>query len=163
MGLAEQDRAERAALAWQTKFVELDEECQQAYERAFGQKRAGRPIPQILYELGRSFEQYQRLLDSAHASERALEKKLSDRDVPEGEWRSRFERLECAVKKHRDARGHDRCWLDDQELYAALGESIDPKDFALPPACEFLERCIEYWRIRKSAEVDSSRRRASDG
>jgi len=32
------------------------------------------------------------------------------------------DRLRDAIKKHRDQRGDDRCWLDDRELYAVLGD-----------------------------------------
>lgn len=28
--------------------------------------------------------------------------------------------LESAIRKHRDQRGDDRCWLDDEELYKTL-------------------------------------------
>jgi hypothetical protein len=34
--------------------------------------------------------------------------------------------LEAAVRAHRDARGDDRCWLDDEALYAALPEGYTP-------------------------------------
>lgn len=34
--------------------------------------------------------------------------------------------LRAAVRKHRDQRGDDRCWLDDEELYQALPEGYTP-------------------------------------
>jgi hypothetical protein len=58
-----------------------------------------------------------------------------------------LERLRAAVRKHRDARGHDRCWENDLELYAALPEGPPPSPLwpQLPPRCEFLARCEEYY------------------
>ncbi len=34
--------------------------------------------------------------------------------------------LQQAVRAHRDARGDDRCWLDDESLYKALPEGYEP-------------------------------------
>jgi hypothetical protein len=62
--------------------------------------------------------------------------------------RAEADRLKAAIRKHRDQRGDDRCWLDDRELYAAIGEA-DTADLALPPECEFLESCRRYWRKRQ--------------
>jgi hypothetical protein len=39
-----------------------------------------------------------------------------------------LERLQAAVREHRDARGDDRCWKDDEELYAALPEGYTPPE-----------------------------------
>lgn len=61
-------------------------------------------------------------------------------------------RLRRAIRIHRDARGHDRCWLDDIELYRVLGGEIPGSDPALPPRCEFLERCATYWERRQRPE-----------
>lgn len=35
-------------------------------------------------------------------------------------------RLREAIRKHRDQRGDDRCWLDDEELYKVLPEGYTP-------------------------------------
>ena len=32
------------------------------------------------------------------------------------------ESLRSAIRLHRDEKGHDRCWLDDQRLYSILPE-----------------------------------------
>lgn len=61
------------------------------------------------------------------------------------------QRLKDAIRKHRDARGHDRCWENDQELYALLGEGV-PTSPELPPREEFMEGCSRYY-------ADQSRRR----
>lgn len=40
--------------------------------------------------------------------------------------RAEVERLRDAVRLHRDQRGDDRCWLDDETLYAILPEGYTP-------------------------------------
>jgi hypothetical protein len=35
-------------------------------------------------------------------------------------------RLRAAIREHRDQRGDDRCWMDDETLYAALPEGFTP-------------------------------------
>jgi hypothetical protein len=40
--------------------------------------------------------------------------------------RNELEVLRDAVREHRDQRGDDRCWLDDEKLYAALPEGYTP-------------------------------------
>lgn len=61
-------------------------------------------------------------------------------------------RLRRAIADHRDARGHDRCWLDDLALYRVLGGEIPGSGLALPPRCEFLARCEAYWERRQRPE-----------
>lgn len=34
--------------------------------------------------------------------------------------------LENAIRKHRDQKGDDRCWMDDEELYRMLPEGYEP-------------------------------------
>lgn len=36
--------------------------------------------------------------------------------------------LQDAIRKHRDQRGDDRCWLDDEELYKVLPEGYNPPE-----------------------------------
>jgi hypothetical protein len=36
--------------------------------------------------------------------------------------------LQAAIRKHRDQRGDDRCWKDDEELYAVLPEGYTPPE-----------------------------------
>lgn len=61
-----------------------------------------------------------------------------------------IDRLEKAIRKHRDYRGDDRCWLDDRELYAALPEGYTPRkeDVAVE-----LERCQQFIRCRHDPET----------
>lgn len=56
-------------------------------------------------------------------------------------------KLRNTIRRHRDARGHDRCWLDDIELYQLLPEGKEA-DFTLPKKEEFLKNCEIYWKNR---------------
>lgn len=58
--------------------------------------------------------------------------------------------LRQAVRDHRDARGDDRCWLDDIELYKALHEPVpEDMELALPNRNAFLTRCEQYFEHRQ--------------
>ncbi len=57
-------------------------------------------------------------------------------------------RLRNAIRKHRDEKGHDRCWLDDNELYMVLPEQKSA-DTKLPNWREFSEECRKYWEKRQ--------------
>lgn len=59
------------------------------------------------------------------------------------------ERLRGAILEHQGRRGDDRCWLDDEELYDAVG--LEPVT-ALPPKCEFLSSCERFWEQRQRPE-----------
>lgn len=56
--------------------------------------------------------------------------------------------LENAIKEHRDARGDERCWLDDKVLYMALHD--EQPVTALPPREEFLESCSRFHAQRQN-------------
>lgn len=51
-------------------------------------------------------------------------------------------RLVAAIRKHHAARGHDKCWQTDCDLYRAAG--LEPGEPLLPPREEFRRRCREY-------------------
>jgi hypothetical protein len=53
---------------------------------------------------------------------------MNDFDLPSRyrEVMRRIDQLEAAIRKHRDQRGDDRCWLDDEELYKTLPEGYTP-------------------------------------
>lgn len=57
-------------------------------------------------------------------------------------------RLKDAIREHRDQKADDRCWLDDQKLYAVLGEG--PAQTALPPREEFLKSCANFYDKRQN-------------
>jgi hypothetical protein len=44
------------------------------------------------------------------------------------EWKDKTRAYEAAIRKHRDQRGDDRCWMDDEELYKALPEGYTPPE-----------------------------------
>jgi len=63
------------------------------------------------------------------------------------EYQAQLEKLRVAINKHRSQRGDDRCYLDDQELYAAAG--FEPAVTTLPAKCEFLASCERFWEQRQ--------------
>lgn len=58
------------------------------------------------------------------------------------------ERLKAAIRKHRDQRGDDRCYLDDYELYAAIGEPIPEHACQLCDPAMMLENCRRFIAAR---------------
>ena len=58
--------------------------------------------------------------------------------------------LRGAIREHHDQKGDDRCWLDDQKLYAAAG--LEPAETALPARGDFLASCERYWCQRQRPE-----------
>lgn len=61
--------------------------------------------------------------------------------------------LESAIKKHRDAKGDDRCWLDDYDLYSVLHDNLVETDLRLPPQAEFMANCRRFHFCRSIAET----------
>lgn len=82
---------------------------------------------------------------------RYWEKAMDERLPQLKSHRRRIAELEQAIRDHRDARGDDRCWLDDIELYKVLGEDEVPEamQLALPNREAFLGRCAQYWEHRQ--------------
>lgn len=71
------------------------------------------------------------------------------------ELAARVEKIEAAIRKHRDQRGDDRCHLDDADLYAVLPEGPpDPALLALPPRDVFLANCARFHACRQPHGVD---------
>lgn len=64
------------------------------------------------------------------------------------ELKTLAQKLRNAIRKHRDAKGHDLCWLNNLELYAALPETVAPNP-QVPPWPEFMAGCVAY---RKSLD-----------
>lgn len=57
-----------------------------------------------------------------------------------------------AIREHRDEKGHDRCFLDDQKLYKTLPEAAEG-DLALPCKEDFLVNCERYYEHRRDPIV----------
>lgn len=53
------------------------------------------------------------------------------------------ERAKAAIRKHRNQHGDDRCWLDDQELYAVLDDG-DLGDNRVGDPAAMLENCKRF-------------------
>jgi hypothetical protein len=62
--------------------------------------------------------------------------------------RKEITQLRNAIREHRNEKGHGRCWLDDQRLYAVLPEN-QKANFSLPARDEFLANCAAYWQERQ--------------
>ncbi len=77
------------------------------------------------------------------ATEAACRRVIEERDAE-------VRRLQDAIRVHRDQRGHDRCYLDDDALYSTLPEGKANADTTLPPRTEFLAGCAAYYDARKS-------------
>lgn len=58
-------------------------------------------------------------------------------------------RLRAAIRNHRDQRGDDRCWIDDEMLYGSLDEPLPLDISALPPKEDFLKSCERYYEQRR--------------
>ena len=58
-----------------------------------------------------------------------------------------IKKLRSAIRKHRDASGHDLCWYHP-DLWALLPEKHDP-DIVVPDWPQFMQGCIKY---RKSLD-----------
>lgn len=69
------------------------------------------------------------------------------------ELQQKVELLENSIRKHRDCKGHARCWEDDNELYSVLPEG-NTGDQSLPSRQEFLAGCERYYELRRSKPKD---------
>lgn len=49
-----------------------------------------------------------------------------------------------AIRKHRDQKLDDRCWMDDYELYSVLPEGLEGVDLRLLPKTEMMKNCEHY-------------------
>lgn len=71
-----------------------------------------------------------------------FQRAMARAELAEGER----DRLAAAIRAHRDQRGDDRCWLDDESLYAALPEGHTPP--ARDAKVE-IDNCIRYISTRR--------------
>jgi hypothetical protein len=61
------------------------------------------------------------------------------------------ERLQQAIRQHRDEKGDDRCWMDDERLYAVLPEGYTPP--ARDSSVE-LENCRRFIACRRNPATE---------
>lgn len=76
---------------------------------------------------------------------------MTDKDLEslsKEELQQEILRLRTGIREHRDAQGHDRCWLDDIDLYNLLPEKL-PADTKLPEREEFLTNCNKFYENRQ--------------
>lgn len=64
-----------------------------------------------------------------------------------------IERLRNAIRAHRDQRGDDRCYLDDDVLYAVLPEGRGLADTRLHDPAVMLANCRRYIAHRHDPSV----------
>lgn len=69
-----------------------------------------------------------------------------------GELQIQLLKLRNAIRQHRDEKGHDRCWMDDQRLYEVLPDKIDI-DTTLPSRECFLKNCEKFYENRQNGQV----------
>jgi len=94
------------------------------------------PLPQLLIAT------LDRIKDILQHDGKEVFQHLDTAGIPE--IKSRIVELESAVRKHRDAKGHDRCWENDLELYRLLPET-PPTSPQLPSREEFMEGRHKYY------------------
>jgi hypothetical protein len=59
-------------------------------------------------------------------------------------------RLRAAIAAHSAKRGHELCWLNDLELWKAVGIDVGYPHDSLPVREEFLAQCQRYYASRVS-------------
>jgi hypothetical protein len=60
------------------------------------------------------------------------------------------QKYEDAIRKHRDQNGDDRCWIDDDQLYSILPETLNVRiNTALPTKEKFLGNCARFYECRQ--------------
>ncbi len=62
-------------------------------------------------------------------------------------------RLRNAIRYHRDQKGDDRCWLDDDWLWSLLPGGAEPPK-TLPSYEEMMSRCGAFYRDRRADQAD---------
>jgi hypothetical protein len=67
--------------------------------------------------------------------------------MTEGELQARVAELESAIRNHRDQKGDDRCWMDDQSLYAVLKDG-NLGDNTVGDQAKMLKNCERYVHLR---------------
>ncbi len=66
--------------------------------------------------------------------------------------REKIKKFRQIIRKHRDAKGDDRCWLDDYFVWALI-----PGSPSAPRAISFeegMDKCREFWKNRREIFTD---------
>lgn len=59
-----------------------------------------------------------------------------------------------AIREHRDARGDDRCWLDDYKVWVFIN-GLPRVPNVPPPFEEAMQRCYKFYKHRRTDEKDA--------
>lgn len=84
-----------------------------------------------------------------------------ERELEEAARNRRVRELEGAIRRHRDQRGDDRCWLDDEQLYRALPEGYTPPERDAKVELSLCEKYIAC-RHNPATEYVSPQRRIEE-
>jgi len=90
--------------------------------------------------------------ESLRELDRKIEKAQAEKAMAESEV------LHAAIRKHRDYRGDDRCWMDDEELYAVLPEGYAPPERDTTVELKLCEKFIASRRNPRTEYVSPQRR-----
>lgn len=66
--------------------------------------------------------------------------------------------LRKAIRSHRDQRGDDRCWMDDEELYKVLPEGYTPPERDTTVELQLCEQYINCRRNPATKYISPQRR-----
>lgn len=61
------------------------------------------------------------------------------------------DKYEHGIRRHRDEKGDDRCWMDDEVLYGLLPEGRTPPK---RDTCVMLEHCKRYIESRQNPNTE---------
>jgi hypothetical protein len=94
-------------------------------------------------------------LQNLECENRGLEQDKIDLQYQLTNAKAALEKIYKAVRIHRDMKGDDRCWRDNESLYGELPEGYQYGfGSALPPKSEFLESCRrsceQFWQNSQS-------------
>lgn len=81
---------------------------------------------------------------------------MVDTDLNQMDWeklRDEVKKLRTAIRYHRDQKGDERCYLDDDQLYEVLPEVDITVERTLP--CNFLENCKSFFENRQNRKYRS--------
>lgn len=61
--------------------------------------------------------------------------------------------VRAAIRYHRDQKGDDRCWVDDERLWALLPDA-PPEPRALPSFEDMMKKCGAFYHLRRADVPD---------